>query len=484
VKNRLNNFFTRLRSAETRNFVKKDIQKKPLTNFLLSLLIFILLIALSAQLQTVSDISESRENEAREVVLFEIGANPRVNVQARIEKTGVVTVSALSSGVVKKVNFREGEKILAGQTIIKLSTNYQGGNASFVQRKIAENQYKSIEDTFGLQKETIQKQKNLAIKNEENAEKLSDITGQSRGRTNEIIEINKTLLGLVNDDIEELNKNPDAEIEMISALQAQKAQLLAGLGQAENALRNADLMSDTDRPPAELAKIQKDLALQQLDIQEKMLVLNKEAAELQLELAGVIEATMYPSSPFSGIVERIFVDEGDLVSPGTQLAIISQDSKNQTGSLIAYVQKDLAENVSMTVPSVIKLFSKSYKVFPFFISTEAVLGNSYAVYYPIPEVLSDEVTDEGYVEIELSIGRVDVNNAEFFVPVDSIYQTSDTSFLFVEEKGEAKGKQIELGEIYGGFVEVKKGLARKDKVILSRNVVDGDKVRVAGKLGE
>jgi multidrug efflux pump subunit AcrA (membrane-fusion protein) len=46
----------------------------------------------------------------------------------------------------------------------------------------------------------------------------------------------------------------------------------------------------------------------------------------------------------------------------------------------------------------------------------------------------------------------------------------------VNNKGVAKSRELTLGPVYGQFVQVETGLGAGDRVIVNRNVIEGDKV--------
>jgi multidrug efflux pump subunit AcrA (membrane-fusion protein) len=49
------------------------------------------------------------------------------------------------------------------------------------------------------------------------------------------------------------------------------------------------------------------------------------------------------------------------------------------------------------------------------------------------------------------------------------------------EDNTAFSREVSLGKVYGSYVEVLSGLSSGDKLILSRNVTQGDKVKEQGK---
>jgi multidrug efflux pump subunit AcrA (membrane-fusion protein) len=90
-------------------------------------------------------------------------------------------------------------------------------------------------------------------------------------------------------------------------------------------------------------------------------------------IAQINEALMYPSSPFSGVVERIYVKEGQAINPGTPIAQISGDAQGLKA--IAYLSREMAQSISQADPSNIILGKEVYTAVPFFVSTDATDGN-------------------------------------------------------------------------------------------------------------
>lgn len=456
--------------------IKRDIQKRPLTNFYLAIGILVLLIVLSNVLKPAPKSEAEKKVQTKQVTFYNIGSVPKMEVQAQIEKSGVVKIVALSGGVVQKVHFREGEEIAKGTTLVSLSSNYQGGNMSSVQRQLAQTQYNAAVDTFDLQNDLINRQRDIATASAQSASDIRDITSQSLGATRDLLSLNRTMLDTITAQLSQLQQNPQADQSMVSSLQSQRVQLLQVTAQAESGLRTAEYQSADDKPPAQMTEWQKDIALKQLELQQKTLRVNKEAARLQLQLAQVGEALMFPASPIQGIVQRIFVKAGDVVAPGQQLAVVAQNAEGDPITAVAYVPRNIAEKVSLIEPSVLQFDNESYELYPYFISTEAVQGNSYAVYYAVPESFSPLITEDGYITVDIPVGYSDTTVTATYVPIDAVYQTADSAYLFVAEKGKATSRKVSLGSVYGTYVVVTNGLKDGDQVILTRNVIDGDTV--------
>lgn len=453
------------------------INKKPLTSFFAVLGLLFLLILLGNFL-TPKKQDRSEVEIIKDVQIFKIGETPKVSMQAKIEKSGVIKITALAPGVIQSVKFKEGETVSRGSVLVNMSSNYQRGNAASVQRNIAAKQYQNSKDTLNSQKDIIQRQKELTEKDESNSSQLRDITNQSISETKDLINFNQSLLDTLSGNQTNLENNNPGGINDATILQirSQRAQIQSGLNQLKQGLRQTEYSSSNDRTPSELAKIQKDITLKQLDLQQKGLELGLEISKLQLVLAQINEALYFPSSPFTATVQRVYVKEGEAVNPGTHLMTLS--AKGNTISAIVSLPQNLAGSVSSIEPSILYIGEQTVEVLPNFVSTEATDGTLYSIIYIIPDSYSSKLVEGGNISVDIPVGISQSESSTTFIPLDSIYQSADKSIVLVVIDETAVSKEVILGEVFGRFVEVKQGLSSSDKVILNRNVLSGDKVSI------
>jgi multidrug efflux pump subunit AcrA (membrane-fusion protein) len=257
-----------------------------------------------------------------------------------------------------------------------------------------------------------------------------------------------------------------------------KSQFLAATNGARQGLRNAEYQASGDKPPAQLSNLQKELALKQLDTQEKMLDLNREVSNIQLQIARVGEGAMSPSAPFAGTVQRVLVKKGDVVNPGTLLMVVSENPEDDPITAVAYVSADMARRASRTGKYTIHIDNgTTFTTMPSFISQDVVQGSLYALYFPIPEEYSGKLTEKGTIRIDVPMGYIDTTASVPYVPIDAVYQTKTQSYVFTAEGGVAVSKQVTLGSVSGSYVEIVEGLTDGDEIILDRSVVAGDRVQ-------
>jgi len=456
--------------------VGRVIDKRPLTSLSVALGVLLLLLVLGMILQRKPEEAKKLE-VVKTIQTFRIGKNPQIVQSAKVEKTGIAKITSQMGGIVSTIAVTEGQEVRKGQNLLSLANNYQGGNASSIQRELAGIQYKNTKETFDLQKDIIQKQRDIANKSRENTEELRKITDQSVSDTQSIIDLNNTILSTLNTNLTNLrNSNVGgSNDQLILSTQQMISQFQGANNQLNSGIRQTRYTVDTNKPANQLADLQKDIALKQLEAQEKALQLGLDSSGLQLQLAQIQESLMYPVAPFNGIIERINVTVGQSVAPGGPLLTIHGE---QSQKAVLLVPQDIAKISSRVAPSVLTIGRKTYETIPYYVSSEATDGQLYAIYYAIPSEFQDELTNNSYIQVKLPLSSV--TSALPYIPVDAVYQGQNESYVYVNSKNVAATKKVELGNVYGQFVEIKNGLSDTDEIILNRNVISGDKVSVSG----
>lgn len=455
------------------------VRSRPFTAFFITLAILLALIVLGSTVFKAKPAEAPKEASEKQVQTFKIGSSPKISVQAEVEKTGVIKIVAQAPGIVSAINTFEGEEVNKGKNLISLASNYYGGNAASLQRQIAQNQYKLSKETLDSQKEIITKQRQVAERTDANSDEMRDIANRSLDETRSLLDQNEALLDQTNSNIENLRQTltpDDLSNPTIFQAESQKSQLQSAVNQLRQAVRNTEMQAAGDRPPAELSNLQREITLKNLEIQEKSLSANHEISRLQVALAQVSEASMYPTTPFKGVVERVHVRVGQSVNPGDTLVTIS----GVEGKIVleAKVPAQTAKNLSKLENSEIFIKGQTVSLMPAYASTEATNGQLYSVIYHVPDEYQEFFTDGGFITISIPVGAPDTNSVVPFIPLDSIFQTQDESTVYISENGVAKSRKVQLGEVQGGYVSVLEGIGANDEIILSRNVVEGDAVKI------
>ncbi len=469
------NFFMASHKIKPKEKLKKIaafIQKKPYTSFLFVLFVFLVLMVIGNLLFSPKPSTEQSTSAVKKVAIYKLGSAPTVSFQGKVEKSGVVKIIAQTSGIINSINVYEGEQVSKGQNLISLSSNYSGGNTLALAAQIAQKQYQNAKDTYSTQGDIIGRQKDIANKNHDNALVLQQIASQSLIETQGLSDLNKSIVQSLQQQLA-IDRAAGSSQSTITGENEVLSQFQSALNGVNASLRNLQLQT-TGQLPADITDQQYQITLRQLDIQRKALDLNLDISNLQYQIALTNEANMFPSTPFDGTVDRVFVKVGDNVSPGTVLASIS--GNNQHVEIVVNVPENIAKQVSTFEPSTLFIGDKQIKMVPYYVSKDATNATLYSVIFQLDNSFTTSLTDSDFINVNLAIGTADTTNEVPFIPLDSIVQTQEESFVYVLENGVAKVKIITLGQIQGNYVEVLSGLPKNAQIILDRNVIEGDKV--------
>lgn len=471
----------RQRSSVAWNRSTSWIQKHPFPSFFGLLVLLLGLAILGNYLRKPPAATNEAPPEPRLVTIYMPGESPKMNFTGRVEVSGLITVVAQTGGIVQKVNVTEGSTIKRGQTLAYISPGYTGGNPATVSRQIAQKNAKFNDDTYDLQKDIIAKQRDLATSGDTQADKLREINRKSWDETSSLISLNQDIISSIDDQIDQLessNVNGSNDSAILAAKQG-KSGAQAALNQLQAGLRTSQYMNADDTEPAHISDTSKDLTLKQLDLQEQSLTLAKDISHLNVKLAQISESMSYPSSTCGGNVERVFVKVGQHVNPGDPIAVIK--ANDQQATVVVPISPDLSKQVSVIESSVIHIGDKAVSVVPRFVSTQPTDGTLADIFYTIPEDAIQAASQKTTVSVTVPIGTSEVVTTTMRIPLDSVYQTQDTSYVYVighNDKGLiAQTKTVTLGSVSGQYVEVTSGLSGEDQIITTRGVTDGDAVR-------
>src|SRR5258708_105265 len=104
---------------------KKLIDTHPFVSFLVFLGLLLGLVVVGNQLRKPPTQQVGQTPTPKEVEAYPVGGTPRLRMQARIEKSGVIQLVAQTSGVVQKIAKQEGDHVKRGTRLFSFSTSYQ-----------------------------------------------------------------------------------------------------------------------------------------------------------------------------------------------------------------------------------------------------------------------------------------------------------------------------------------------------------------------
>ncbi len=450
------------------------INRHAMISFIVLLVLLTGLIVLGSFIRKPKETTTDQKAAPKAVHTFSLKDSSSVILHGTVEKAGIVTITAQSSGIVSSVNVHEGDKVRAGQTLVSLSTSYAGGTMQTVSKQIAQKNASFLNDNYNLQKEAIARQRDAAERAYQQGVDMRDIARNSQNDTKTLISANEEMLASVNAQIATLPEG----IALEQAKQS-RVSLLSALSQLKSALSTSEYQNDPEKAPAKGSNEQKEATFRQLEIQEKQLDLNKGLASLNLRIAQITESLMYPATPFSGNIEKIFVKKGESVSPGDVIAQVT--GTNTSASSVLLVTKEIATRISRISETTIKIGTDEVSILPRYISTQPTDGTLYSILYAIPDEKSHDLTDGEALTFEIPLASEESESTDLYVPVDAIYQAPDSSYLFIVEEGEdgtlrASEKTVVLGPVSGSFVQVLSGIDNSVRIITDRNVLASDVV--------
>jgi len=465
-------------SLKARKRTEVFIQNRPLISFGAALLVLLAVIIVGSILRKPESDVAAVEKAPTPVEVFQIGATPQVQVQAQVEKSGVITIIAQSAGVVQKLNVAEGDVVKRGTSLVNLSTNYQGATLPSVSRQIAQKSYQFSVDNYQAQLDSINNRRELSNKVETQAADLRSIGEKSLSDTRTLISQQEEIYSYLDSTVKSL-ENSGADAGSIATARQSRAGVLSALSALRSALRSTEYQTSNDKIPADLGRLQRDLTLKQLNLEEKSLNLSKEISGLNLRLSQIAESLLYPASPCPGIVERVYVQVGQSVSPGTIIATITADAN--VADVIALVPQQVAREISTLQPAQIKAGSQDWEVYPRYVSTEPTNGNLYSVFFTLPTALSELVAQGEFVSVTLALSAPELK-VDHYVPVDAVFQTESGAYVYVVDTSDGRPKaitkEVKLSSVLGKYVTVLSGLADDDQIITTRNVGQGDTVAI------
>ena len=438
------------------------------------LLIGFLLILLVRFTQKPETSESVAEVTPRNVEVFVVGENlARESFPGIIENRTTLTLVAQSAGPVKNIHVKEGEKINKGQTLVQQSTSYSGGNVSAVQTQSAAKSAQIAKTAWEGTKQTVDLQRKQADLNSENADELRKIAEKSISDTRTAIDTAENSAEILEDQIEaELAGTADPTV--LQGLYGQLFSFQSSLASLRSNVRNLEYTSDTDSASHQLNQVAKDLVYKSTQLQVETSQLQYELARLQLQASRIQESLTRVQSPQSGTVERILIKEGQYVSPGTPVAIIS-GSKEYVVEIA--LPGEVATLIDTLQPALLQVGDEWHPQPINAVSSVPTQNKLFEVLISLGEFQAPGISEGDTVEVKLPLLQAHSVEIANLIPLDSVFITSQESYIFLEVDQHAMKKPVELGGIHGNWIEVTSELFQGDKVILNRRIIDDEPVQ-------
>lgn len=264
----------------------------------------------------------------------------------------------------------------------------------------------------------------------------------------------------------------------------------SGSSQAEAtaaiAQRNAQFQNETSDTQRDILKAQKKdlkktkkrqdrIAWKQHFIQERSVELAHDTAQLQAAQAYASVALSRTVAPLAGQLEEVTVGVGDYVQAGKILAVLKTNTSDDT-RITAHIGAERASHIDIKSEITAKYKDKIIPLEIVHLSQNSTGGESYTLTFSIGKDKLENINDGSFIEIYLPLQ----SEENILIPLDSVHFSTDKAEVYtLAENMTTKLKTVTLGEVVGSYIVVTDGLEKNAKIIMDRNITDGEKIKIS-----
>lgn len=415
---------------------------------------------------------------------------------AKAENKNEITLTALNSGVIKDIEIEEGDQIKQNDKILEVDENYNGENSINIQIEIAQKQLQKAKDNQTTIKNLYKDKQNLAEETYDDYLALQELNKDKILTIEQQIEDSKNLRRDLNnliDDYEDFEDEVEDYYEdqgqdffaeqgviqnrtAVNNLRSAYTQTNSSIQGLEDQLELLKYQTGANYPGTEIAEINKTVMLTQLKLEQDLAIIDVELASLNLELLNLQKDLLTMRSSVNGRVEKVYVKDGEVITPGDRVATISG---KQNLILKAQITSDMVAKINEKAEAKVVIDSKNYSAKIDFISSTE-LENGFREMILVPKsALEKLLTPGSTVKVEFSLKVEPANKEEanlIYIPLDSVFRTNTYTYVLVAENGIAVQKQIQTGDIVGDQIRVISGLNEGEIVVNDRRIVPDQKI--------
>lgn len=264
-----------------------------------------------------------------------------------------------------------------------------------------------------------------------------------------------------------------------SDLQAKRAQVNAGITEAEAAFNNAK--KDYERFKALYEK--QSASQKEMDDQTARFEMAKARLEAAQQMKNEVNsqfAYVNIRAPFSGVITNKFAEEGTMANPGQPL--IAMESPGKFEVMARVPESEISRIKTGTgVDVIIKSINQTVKGTVTEVSTSARnTGGQYMVKVALEET-DAEVLSGMYATVRFPIEKKETTTEAVMIPTEAIITRGDLKGVYtVSAQNTAMLRWLRLGRTYGDRVEVLSGLTPDESYIVSAEgkLFNGAKVTI------
>ncbi|WP_026775596.1 efflux RND transporter periplasmic adaptor subunit [Polaribacter sp. Hel_I_88] len=261
-------------------------------------------------------------------------------------------------------------------------------------------------------------------------------------------------------------------------LQAKKAQVNAGITQAETAFINAE--KNYNRFKNLMAN--NSISQKEMDDMTANYQMAKAGLESAKQMKNEINAQFSYSNitaPFSGIITNKNIETGDMANPGMPLISLETPSNFEVIAMIPETEiSEIEKGTEVNV--LVKAIDKTIKGKVSEVSTSAKnTGGQYLVKIDL-EKTEATILSGMFSTIQFPIERKSASSSMVLIPQEALVKNGQLTGVYtVSESNTALLRWLRLGRIYGNQVEVLSGLNADESYIISADgkLYNGAKVK-------
>lgn len=301
-----------------------------------------------------------------------------------------------------------------------------------------------------------------------------------------------TLIVIDDQDIRNQLKTAQSQLE-VSENQLKSSQI--SLQKFQTAVENAQRDYDRNKTLLEHDTISKvtfegsETALKNAKTDYDSENANIETLKASVESSKVSIANLQDSlkdtiikAPLSGVIDGKSVNVGEYANPGTQFAKV-----NDISYIYAVIQVDQEKvnSIALGQAAVVNVNNDDKNSSSF----DGVVKSINLCADPSARVFNCKIQVDNknksllpgvFAKAQIVTG----NKTEMFsIPIGALAGSEGQYYIFINDNGIAKRREVSIGEINGDMVEIKSGIKNEDEIICTNisTLQDGDKIRVVSK---
>ncbi|WP_025028900.1 efflux RND transporter periplasmic adaptor subunit [Caldalkalibacillus mannanilyticus] len=391
-------------------------------------------------------------------------------ISAELLPSSRSTIVAEISGTVQKKNVEVGQHVKANQQLLELdnkamSLQYQKEEISANQARIRAEKDKADQNSLVKSAESAVREREIALKEAENGKAKHE---QSIVEAKQNVTKLKTQLQTMERGHEEkkiLFEHGSISREELTRSSDELKKMEIDVALAEQQVEQAEKYTEVIDGQIESAKLAVAQAKQQLEqsrAKHNYALLDQAVKDSQVanELAKSQLEKKLISSPISGVLVKLDVNEGDTVSPQQVLAHVEQHDVLHARTYISEYDFDKVkelEEIEIYIP-VLNLTTKGKIIF--LSTSKSTEKNGFELRI---EVNNSELTILPGMTTHLILDQSKANKV-ISVPSNTIMEDEGKKYVYVIQNNIAQRREVKTGQIYKLKVEIVEGLKEGEMI--------------------